>query len=182
MDHVTKTILQRIALHEELGAIPREWIAIADAIASNMGVSDAVPIPKNADQAAGMAIVGHAWLKEHAPERLAAAPRAAQERIQEQASALRQIARLANAQLRRPDEPSTALPDAPCRLTEEANRIAALPEAETVNTMLWLYRRIPKAYGRLPFVEKEIRSLAAKLGMNVEALLAERAALPEDAE
>lgn len=79
MDHVTKTILQRIALHEELGAIPREWFAIADAIASNMGVSDAVPIPKNADQAAGMAIVGHAWLKEHAPERLAAAPRAAQE-------------------------------------------------------------------------------------------------------
>lgn len=84
------------------------------------------------------------------------------------------------ALLRYAQAPRAALPDAPCRLTEEANRIAALPEAETVNTMLWLYRRIPKAYGRLPFVEKEIRSLAAKLGMNVEALLAERAALPEE--
>lgn len=29
-----------------------------------------VPIPTNADQAAGMVLVGMAWLKEHAPERL----------------------------------------------------------------------------------------------------------------
>lgn len=31
---------------------------------------DIVPIPANADQAAGMALVGEAWLREHAPQRL----------------------------------------------------------------------------------------------------------------
>lgn len=33
---------------------------------------DTVPIPQNEDQAAAMAIVGHAWLKENAPHRLKA--------------------------------------------------------------------------------------------------------------
>lgn len=31
---------------------------------------NSVPIPRNADQAAGMAIVAKAWLKKHAPDRL----------------------------------------------------------------------------------------------------------------
>lgn len=36
--------------------------------------ADRVPMPANADQAAGMALAGEAWLRQHAPERLRAAP------------------------------------------------------------------------------------------------------------
>jgi hypothetical protein len=46
--------------------------------------------------------------------------------------------------------------------------------SETLNTMLWLYRRLPHIYGRPPFIEAVINSLAKEAGVDVAESLAER--------
>jgi hypothetical protein len=42
--------------------------------------------------------------------------------------------------------------------------------------MLWLYRRLPRGYGRPPAVERSINALAQKTGVEVAEFLAEREA------
>jgi len=56
----------------------RAWVLISklsklEAQVAANAPADTVPLPVSADQAAGMVLVGTAWLKEHAPERLVAA-------------------------------------------------------------------------------------------------------------
>jgi hypothetical protein len=46
--------------------------------------------------------------------------------------------------------------------------------SNTLSTMLWLYRRLPAGYGRPPFVEADIISLANEVGQDVSEFLAER--------
>lgn len=46
--------------------------------------------------------------------------------------------------------------------------------ADALNTMLWLYRRLPRTYGRPPAVERSINALASKTGTAVAEFLAER--------
>jgi len=47
--------------------------------------------------------------------------------------------------------------------------------------MLWLYRRLPRAYERPPHVEHPIKALAAVLESDVGDFLAERGAAPDRA-
>lgn len=58
--------------HYVLGSIDRAWETWQARAALAAAPADRVPIPTDADQAAGMVLVGTAWLKEHAPERLKA--------------------------------------------------------------------------------------------------------------
>lgn len=58
------------------------------------------------------------------------------------------------------------------RKTEQARQ--ARQTADALNTVLWLYRRLPRAYGRPPAVEQTINALAQKTGTEVAAFLAER--------
>ena len=60
-------------------------------------------------------------------------------------------------------------------LTDEA-KDAALRDA--LNTTLWLYRRLPHAYGKPPFVDAAILAIAERLGMDdVPESIKERAEL-----
>lgn len=47
-------------------------------------------------------------------------------------------------------------------------------DAEVPGILLWLYRRLPRGYGRPPFIEKVIQEFAAKFGVSVVDALAER--------
>jgi hypothetical protein len=49
---------------------------------------------------------------------------------------------------------------------------------DAVNMMLWLYRRLPRAYDRPPFVEKSITDLAKIVGVEVCEYFNERGAAP----
>jgi hypothetical protein len=49
---------------------------------------------------------------------------------------------------------------------------------DAVNMMLWLYRRLPRAYERPPFVEKSITDLANIVGVEVGEYFTERGAAP----
>ena len=59
----------------------------------------------------------------------------------------------------------------------------AAPElADILNTTLWLYRRLPQAYGNPPFVDQAILKMAKRLGLdNVPAAIKERATLMANA-
>jgi hypothetical protein len=48
--------------------------------------------------------------------------------------------------------------------------------AELVSVLLWLYRRLPRGYGRMPFVDLVIKKLARGADIDVDALLGERGA------
>lgn len=52
----------------------------------------------------------------------------------------------------------------------------AAPEAaaDWLNTILWMYRRLPQAYGRPPFIEQSIMTLAKQVGQDVTHELRER--------
>lgn len=45
---------------------------------------------------------------------------------------------------------------------------------EMLSVMLWLYRRLPRCYGRPPHIEHPIKALAKVAGIDVDACLAER--------
>lgn len=62
----------------------------------------------------------------------------------------------------------------------DTDRIESLERqlAEAQNTMLWLYRRLPRGYGRVPHVDRAIKALAAITGAEVDTFLAERDASP----
>lgn len=47
-------------------------------------------------------------------------------------------------------------------------------EQDALTTMLWLYRRLPRAYGRSPLSERSIRWMAQRVGEEVEPFFAER--------
>lgn len=50
--------------------------------------------------------------------------------------------------------------------------------ADVLNTTLWLYRRLPQAYGNPPFVDQAILKMAERLGLDdVPAAIKERATL-----
>jgi hypothetical protein len=50
--------------------------------------------------------------------------------------------------------------------------------ADVLNTTLWLYRRLPQAYGNPPFVDKAIMTMAERLGLDdVPDAIKERAAM-----
>jgi hypothetical protein len=49
---------------------------------------------------------------------------------------------------------------------------------EVLSTLLWLYRRLPRGYGRPPQIEHPIQRLAVKVGINVDKDLAERGPAP----
>lgn len=49
--------------------------------------------------------------------------------------------------------------------------------ADVLNTTLWLYRRLPQAYGSPPFVDKALLAMAEKLSVDVPAAIKERAAI-----
>lgn len=46
--------------------------------------------------------------------------------------------------------------------------------AEVASVLLWLYRRLPRGYGRMPFVDLVIQKLAKGAGIDVSELLGER--------
>jgi hypothetical protein len=46
--------------------------------------------------------------------------------------------------------------------------------AEVVSVLLWLYRRLPRGYGQMPFVDLVIKKLARGAGIDVAELLRER--------
>lgn len=48
---------------------------------------------------------------------------------------------------------------------------------EALNTLLWLYRRLPQAYGNPPFVDKAIMTFADVLGIDAPEAIKERAAI-----
>jgi hypothetical protein len=61
-----------------LALLDRVGDAAADALIKGEAAvvrDDEVPMPRNADQAAGMTFLGHRWLQQHAPDRLTAAGR-----------------------------------------------------------------------------------------------------------
>lgn len=49
---------------------------------------------------------------------------------------------------------------------------------EYLSAMLWLYRRLPRHYGRLPHIEQPIECLARQIGTEVAGYLAERGPAP----
>lgn len=51
--------------------------------------------------------------------------------------------------------------------------------AETASVMLWLYRRLPRRYGRPPDIERVIKRLARQAGIDVAECLAERGPDPK---
>lgn len=54
--------------------------------------------------------------------------------------------------------------------------------ADVLNTTLWLYRRLPQAYGNPPFVDKAILKMAERLGLDdVPEAIKERAAIAASA-
>jgi Lar family restriction alleviation protein len=74
--------------------------------------------------------------------------------------------RTALAQLQ--DEAKAAGATQACRSSEK------VPTVETLGTLLWLYRRLPRGYGRPPFIEQPMLSLAKRVGMDITEFLAER--------
>lgn len=62
------------------------------------------------------------------------------------------------------------------RLADDAVQPKQLIDA--VSIMLWLYRRLPQAYGRPPFVEQPIAALAEIVGIEVDECFNERGAAP----
>lgn len=58
---------------------------------------------------------------------------------------------------------------------------AAAEDADTLNVMLWLLRRLPRAYENPPFVVQTVQRLAEGTGTDVSECLNERAAHPGDA-
>lgn len=99
------------------------------------------------------------------------------------ARAIEQMA-LANAgALPRLDEAATTTPDLQAlRAAYEASAAALAAQealgkakvAEVVSVLLWLYRRLPRGYGRMPFVDLVIKKLAKGAGIDVTELLGER--------
>lgn len=59
--------------------------------------------------------------------------------------------------------------------------LAAADLADALNTMLWLYRRLPKGYGAAPHVDRTVDKLAQAVGLDVEEFLAERRGVPPSA-
>lgn len=49
--------------------------------------------------------------------------------------------------------------------------------ADTLSAMLWLYRRLPRCYGRPPHIEQPIKALAKKVSVNISECLAERGSI-----
>lgn len=71
-----------------------------------------------------------------------------------------------------PDRPQSEASDAlPSGQTQEVG--AELAE-KALSTLLWLYRRLPRGYGRPPTVEGPILALAKHTGIDVTDCLAER--------
>lgn len=52
--------------------------------------------------------------------------------------------------------------------------VSATLAEEILATVLWLYRRLPRGYGRPPTVERPILALAEQVDIDVEAYLADR--------
>lgn len=99
------------------------------------------------------------------------------------ARAIEQMA-LANAgALPRLDDAAITAPDLQAlRAAYEASAAALAAQealgkakvAEVVSVLLWLYRRLPHGYGRMPFVDLVIKKLARGAGIEVDTLLGER--------
>lgn len=85
------------------------------------------------------------------------------------------------------DVPKSAGAPETCRSGENAqveHFLACSPQAdqataEILSVMLWLYRRLPRCYGRPPTVERPILELAKHAGINVVDCLAERGPDPQ---
>lgn len=74
------------------------------------------------------------------------------------------------------DELQDYLAAQPAEGAKQAGQVAKL--ADALNTMLWLYRRLPGAYGKPPFVDAALVDLAAIAGVDgVPDAIKERAAL-----
>jgi hypothetical protein len=56
-----------------------------------------------------------------------------------------------------------------------------MTDAEILNTMLWMYRRLPYAYGSPPFITQAIMALAERAGVDVAEFLMERLAIEQTA-
>jgi hypothetical protein len=65
-------IARALALLDRVGDVAADAILKGEAAVVR---DDEVPMPRNADQAAGMTFLGHRWLQQHAPDRLTAAGR-----------------------------------------------------------------------------------------------------------
>jgi hypothetical protein len=65
-------IARALALLNRVGDVAADAILKGEAAVVR---DDEVPMPRNADQAAGMTFLGHRWLQQHAPDRLTAAGR-----------------------------------------------------------------------------------------------------------
>ena len=46
---------------------------------------------------------------------------------------------------------------------------------EALNTILWLYRRLPQGYANVPSVDRSVKKIAEALGENVDEYILERA-------
>lgn len=47
-------------------------------------------------------------------------------------------------------------------------------DTDVLSILLWLYRRLPRGYGRPPFIEQVIQGIAARLGVSVADAIADR--------